>query len=120
MAAIISQRSYFGREVHQSCGKVGDSETSLKPTCGSLWTPAYPDGRFQGSVELVVEGFGTEPNIEEVITEIESMIDSLENSDVLEDRLQRSLLGNTRGQLSVALREWFRELHLRPSTAYAR
>lgn len=83
------------------------------------WMAAYPDGRFQGSVDLLRECFGNEPNVEEVITAIESLIDSLENSEVLEDRLQRTLLGNTRGQLSTGLREWFRELHLRPATAYA-
>ena len=83
------------------------------------WMAAYPDGRFQGSVDLVVESFGREPNIEDVITEIESMIDSLESSDVLKDRLQRDLLGSTRGQLSDGLREWFRELRVRPATAYA-
>jgi hypothetical protein len=83
------------------------------------WMAAYPDGRFQGSVDLLVECFGKEPDIEEMITAIESLIDSLETSEILEDRLQRTLLGNTRGQLSSGLREWFRELHLRPATAYA-
>jgi hypothetical protein len=83
------------------------------------WMAAYPDGRFQGSVDLLVECFGKEPNIEHVITAIESLIHSLENSVVLEDRLQRTLLGNTLGQLSSGLREWFRELHLHPAGAYA-
>ena len=83
------------------------------------WMAAYPNQYFRGSVDLVVERFGTEPNIEDVITEIQSSIDSLANSDVLEDRLQRALLGSTRGQLSDGLRLWFRELRLRPAQAYA-
>jgi hypothetical protein len=54
-----------------------------------------------------------------VITEIGCLIDSLENSEALEDRLQRALLGTTRGQLFDGLREWFRQLHHRPAVAYA-
>jgi hypothetical protein len=83
------------------------------------WMAAYPDGMFSGSVDLLVERFGKSPNIETVITEIGSSIDSLENSEVLEDRLQRALLATTRGQLFDGLREWFRELHNRPAVAYA-
>ena len=66
------------------------------------WMAAYPDGRFQGSVELLVECFGKEPDIEEMITAIESLIDSLETSEVLEEiGSSGTLLGNTRGQLSL-------------------
>jgi len=83
------------------------------------WMAAYPDGMFSGSVDLLVERFGENPNIETVITEIGSLIDSLENTEALEDRLQRALLATTRGQLFDGLREWFRQIHHRPAAAYA-
>jgi len=83
------------------------------------WMAAYPAGRYRGSVDLLKEAFGAAPNIEDVITELESSIDSLADSEVLEHRLRRTLLGNTCGQLSESLREWFRELHLKPAAAYA-
>jgi hypothetical protein len=83
------------------------------------WMAAYPNGYFQGSVDFVVERFGSDPNVEDVITEMQSSIHSVADSEVLEDRLQRMLLGNTLGQLSAGLREWFRQLRLRGAHAYA-
>jgi hypothetical protein len=83
------------------------------------WMAAYPNGRFRGSAEFLVERFGAAPNIEDVITELESSIDSLADSDVLEDKSKRMRVGTVRGQMSEALREWFRELHLHPAPAYA-
>ncbi len=83
------------------------------------WMAAYQNGRYRGSVDLLVEAFGAAPNIEDVITELESSIVSLADSEVLEDRLQRTLIGTTHGQLFESLREWFRELHLHPAAAYA-
>jgi len=83
------------------------------------WMAAYPDGRFRGSAELLVNTFGATPNIEDVITQLESSISSLTDSDVWEDKLQRSLLGTARGHLFDSLREWFRELHLHTAAAYA-
>ena len=83
------------------------------------WMAAYPNGYFRGSVDLVVERFGNDPNIEDVMTEMQSSIHSLAHSEVLEDRLQRTLLGNTLGQLNAGLREWFRELRLHGAHAYA-
>ncbi len=83
------------------------------------WMAGYPGGRFRGSADLLAGVFGVAPNIEDVITEIEASIVSLAESEAVEDRLQRNRLGNTRGQLLESLREWFRELHLRPADAYA-
>jgi|SRR5579871_62869 len=83
------------------------------------WMAAYPNGYFRGSVDLLLQRFGSDPNIEDVITEMDSSIHSLADSDVLEDRLQRTLLGNTLGQLNAGLREWFRELRLHGAHAYA-
>jgi hypothetical protein len=83
------------------------------------WMAAYPNGYFRGSVDLVVERFGSDPNVEDVITEMQSSIHSLADSEVLEDRLQRTLLGNTLGQLNAGLREWFRQRRLHGAHAYA-
>jgi hypothetical protein len=43
------------------------------------WMAAYPEGFFKGSVDLLVERFGEDPNFEDVITEIDSSINALEN-----------------------------------------
>ena len=83
------------------------------------WMAAYPNGYFRGSVDLVVERFGSNPNVEDVITEMQASIHSLTSSEVVEDRLQRTLLGNTLGQLNAGLREWFRELRLHGAPAYS-
>ena len=83
------------------------------------WMRKYPGGRYQGSVDRLVETFGAPPNIEDVITGLDSFAALLANSDVMEDRLQRTLIDTTRWQLSESLQEWFRELHLHPALDYA-
>jgi hypothetical protein len=84
------------------------------------WMAAYPNGYFLATSEFLSDRFGKTPNIEDVITELESSIRSLTNSTVPEEKSQRMRLGNARGQYLTALREWFREIHLRPATAYAK
>jgi hypothetical protein len=79
------------------------------------WMAAYPNDMFRSSADFLVERFGTDPNIEDVITEIDSLIDSN-----MKDRLQHFTLVTARQQLFDSLREWFRELHLRPAVAYAK
>jgi hypothetical protein len=82
------------------------------------WMLAYPTGRYRGSAELLIETFGDSPNIEDVITQLVAAIETLD-SDAQEDRVLRSLLGNARGQIAEAIREWFREVHLNAAPAYA-
>ena len=79
------------------------------------WMAVYPNDMFRNSADFLVERFGTDPNIEDVITEIDSLIDSN-----MKDRLQHFKLVTARQRLFDSLREWFRELHLRPAFAYAK
>lgn len=84
------------------------------------WMMAFPNGYFRPAAEFLVQRFGEIPNIEDVITELESTIHSLTNSDVPEDKSQRIRLGTVRGHFLEALREWFREIYLHPAPAYAK
>lgn len=83
------------------------------------WMDTYPGGRYQDACNLLKDVFGSAPNIEDVITEVESLIDSLANSEDQERKLERTLLGNTYGRLNESLREWFRELSQTPAIAYS-
>lgn len=77
------------------------------------WMVAYPNDMFRSSADFLFERFGTDPNIEDVITEIDSLIESN-----MKDRLQHWTLVTARQQLFDSLREWFREV--RPAVAYAK
>lgn len=59
------------------------------------------------------------PNIEDLITELQSQVEKLKDSEVPEDRIQRSRLGNRRGFLGMALQEWFRQIRVLPAPSYA-
>lgn len=82
------------------------------------WMLDFPEGRYRSSAEMLIDRFGKSPNIEDLITDLEVAIKSLD-TEKTEDRIRRSLLANSRGQLGEALREWFREIHLRPAPGYA-
>ena len=84
------------------------------------WMRAYPNGYFRSAAEIVAERFGKTPNIEDVITYLESTIRSLTNSEVPEEKSQRIRLGTVRGHFLEAMREWFREIHVHPAPAYAK
>ena len=68
--------------------------------------------------EFLIDTFGKTSNIEDLITEIESQIDMLKDSEVPEDRNQRGRIARHRVYLWVALREWFRQIHLLPAPSY--
>lgn len=74
---------------------------------------------IRGSAEFLMDTFGETRNIEDLITEIESQVAKLKDSEVSEDRIQRNRIGNRRGYLGVALQEWFRQVHLLPAPSYA-
>jgi hypothetical protein len=74
---------------------------------------------IRASAEFLMDTFGERPNIEDLITEIESQVARLKNSEVPEDRIQRSRIGNRRGYLGLALQEWFRQIHSSPAPSYA-
>jgi hypothetical protein len=75
---------------------------------------------IRASAEFLIDTFGETPNIEDLITEIEFQVARLKNSEVPEDRIQRSRIGNRRGYLGVALQEWFRQIHSSPAPSYAK
>jgi hypothetical protein len=71
------------------------------------------------SAEFLVDTFGVTPNIEDLITEIQSQVEKLKGADALEDRAQRTRLGNSRGFLGAALKEWFLQIRSCPASSYA-
>ena len=73
----------------------------------------------RASGELLIDTFGKSPNIEDLITELQSRIALLKNAQAAEDRTQRSRLGRSLGWLGIALQQWFREIHTRPAYDYA-
>jgi hypothetical protein len=73
---------------------------------------------YQYTADWLREAFGDSPNLEDIITELDSHIKSLEGSDKLEDRLQRTLAAEQRKNLRVALPIWFMEIHAKPAPAY--
>jgi hypothetical protein len=54
--------------------------------------------RYRETADAVKEAFSDSPNIEDMITELDEIIKSLEGSDSLEERVQRSVAGNLRTQ----------------------
>lgn len=75
---------------------------------------------IRASGEFLVDEFRSSPNIEDLITEIQAEIERLSHSDIPEDRARRTRIGNSKGWLGAALREWFREVHLHPALSYAK
>src|SRR5215467_10472283 len=83
------------------------------------WMRDFHTGRYRTTAELIFEHFGAAPNIEDVITQLQARTKELD-TDKTEDRLLRTTFGNARGRLAEAMREWFREIHLKPAIAYGR
>lgn len=73
---------------------------------------------FRGTADFIRETFGNSPNIEDVVTDLEALVKSLEGSEKVEDRLQRTDAGNQLGRLRVAVQVWFTEIHIKPAPAY--
>jgi hypothetical protein len=70
------------------------------------------------TADFMKEEFGDSPNIEDVITELDALTNSLRNSERLEDRLKRSKAAHQRGKLREAVPVWFTEIHTKPAPAY--
>jgi len=79
----------------------------------------YPMPPYPSEAQFVIDTFGKAPNIEDVITLLQSRIDSLKGVETLEGKAERMRFGNCRGFLTASLREWFRKIHTRPAPAYA-
>lgn len=83
------------------------------------WMLKFPDhSEYRSAAENLIECFGRNPNIEDVITHLQEQIRLLD-TDVMDDRLDRALFAHWLGQLGPAVREWFREIHERPASGYA-
>jgi hypothetical protein len=77
------------------------------------------DTWIRASGEFLIDTFGRSPNIEDLITELQSRIDLLKDAQSPDDKAQRMRLGNRRGFLGAALQQWFREIHVSPAPSYA-
>ena len=69
--------------------------------------------------EYLVDTFGESPNIEDLITQMQTTISALKGSHRSEDIVQRQRLGNGLGALRDALGSWFREIRTASSPNYA-
>jgi hypothetical protein len=74
----------------------------------------------QGTADFIRLRFGELPNIEDVITELDAQIDSLEVSQNSDDKNEHSHLAYNRANLREALPIWFSEIHQNPAPAYGR
>jgi hypothetical protein len=75
---------------------------------------------IRSSGEFLEERFGRFPDIEELMTGLQSQIDSLGESASLDDRIERAGLAQARALIGHALQEWFRAIHTQPSPNYAK
>lgn len=71
------------------------------------------------TAEFVREQFGSSPNIEDVITELDSHVEAKANATTLEERLSHTPYAVELGQVRKALPMWFEEIHNDPAPAYA-
>jgi hypothetical protein len=78
-----------------------------------------PDASIHASGQFLVDTFGRSPNIEDLITALESRVAQLKDAPSADERAQRMRLGNSRAFLGTALQFWFREIHVRPAPSYA-
>ncbi len=79
----------------------------------------FPVEPYRSAARLLIETFGRSSDIEDMVTELGTRIQSLNRAGSLEGEVGPLGIGNLRGYLGVALREWFREIHRKPATAYA-
>jgi hypothetical protein len=80
---------------------------------------AYPNQPYPSAAEYLIDTFGKSPNIEELITDLHSRMDSLKEVDTPEGKAEHMRLGNCQGCLGASLREFFRQIHNNPAPAYA-
>jgi hypothetical protein len=69
--------------------------------------------------ELLIDTYGESLNVEDLITELQSLVASLKDSQASEDKARRSKFGTCLGWAGVALQQWFKEIHTRPAPDYA-
>lgn len=74
--------------------------------------------RYKDTADSIRETFGDSPNIEDVVTELEGVVKSLEHSSETDDRVRRSIASSILVQVREAVPIWFTEIHSRPARAY--
>jgi hypothetical protein len=74
--------------------------------------------RYNDTADSIRDTFGDSPNIEDVVTELEGLVTSLEHSSETEDRVRRSLSSSILVQVREAVPIWFTEIHTNPAPAY--
>jgi ribA/ribD-fused uncharacterized protein len=79
----------------------------------------FEDDRFRSSAQNLTDIFGKTPNIEDLISELETKINSLRNAKTDDDRMMRIILVDARSHVQQMLREWFRVVHSSPARLYA-
>jgi hypothetical protein len=77
------------------------------------------DPIIRPSGELLLDTFGESLNVEDLITELQSLVASLKDAQAPEAKAQRSRFGTCLGWLGVALQQWFKEIHTRAAPDYA-
>jgi hypothetical protein len=73
---------------------------------------------FPDQARFLIERFGKQPNIKEIISELGSLIES-DTQAANSQTLNVLSPGNVRGFIGAALIEWFRAIHTGTSAAYA-
>lgn len=68
--------------------------------------------------EFFQDKFGQSPNMEDMITAIESRVEALKDSLEIEKKTERMRLANHKGSLAAALREYFGTIHDGGSGSY--
>jgi hypothetical protein len=79
----------------------------------------FEDDRYKSSANNLIEMFGNNPNIEDLISEIEARLDNLEDAETDDDRMTRIILRDSLTHIAQMLREWFYILHDSPANLYA-
>src|ERR1035441_9610370 len=74
--------------------------------------------RYRETAAAIKETFGDSPNIEDVITDLDDIITSLEGAKELADRERRTIAAHQRSKLAEVLPQWFLETHTNPAPAY--
>jgi hypothetical protein len=74
--------------------------------------------RYKDTADSIRETFGDSPNIEDVVTELEGVVESLEQSSETGDRIRRSIASSILVKVREAVPIWFTEIHTNPAPAY--
>jgi len=77
------------------------------------------DGQGQAYAEYLIDNFGSQFNIEDLITELQTRIETLKSSTTAQDKIEYGRLGTRLGYLSTALRTWFCKIRTGKAHAYA-